>query len=127
MSLDFQLSPEQVEILENTMKEDETYIKLRDRMRAAVIFASQSMAKGTEQGDLSQFNKQLPDIPDIDISLGIIEDFLQKRGFNHTLSVFSEEVRAEMVEQGREKAAAIIGENEENMDLLSSMVSKATD
>ena len=127
MSMELGLDEKDKQILLTKLKQSKEYEDTQNMMRAGVILCAQEMINETEESQLEQFNKDIPDETDIKIALAMVNDYLIKRNLVKTSQVLTDEIPKEVFDSGAEEAEKMAQKLESFGNLLGTIVAGATD
>ena len=104
MSLELGLTNENLQVLRDAVEKNDTYIELKEKMRAAVLLCTQELMNNTKKSTFEQFHRELPHVDNIEDAIGVAAKWLESKGLVHTLMVLHDEVDPRELEEALQKA-----------------------
>ena len=102
MSLELNLSQEDLATLSKELENDPEYQKVRDKMRAAVLLCTQELMNNETNSAFEKFQRTLPDNPNIPMALAVASNYLKSLGLKHVISVLNDEANPDILQEGEE-------------------------
>lgn len=117
MSLDLDISPEDRDKLRANFESSSTYKQMQEKMRAAVLLCTQELMNGSKKSRFEQFHRELPPENDIELALAIAADYLKTKGLTNTLSVLTDEIEEQALQEGQKQLEELFQDGSDDMPL----------